>query len=60
MIMKKFRFDESLLEGIGSRDLCVVRPNNGTISSKKIQADLELEIPSLQGMIDMLYASIKQ
>jgi dTDP-4-dehydrorhamnose reductase len=60
MIMKKFRFDESLLEGIESRHLQVLRPNNGTISSKKIQADLGIEIPSLQDMIDVLYTSTKQ
>jgi dTDP-4-dehydrorhamnose reductase len=59
MIMQKFRFDESLLEGIKSGELQVVRPNNGTISSKKIQTDLGLEISSLEDMIDRLYASTK-
>jgi dTDP-4-dehydrorhamnose reductase len=59
MVMRRFRFDESLLEGIKSGELQVVRPNNGTISSKKIQTDLGLEISSLEDMIDRLYASTK-
>jgi len=59
MVMQKFHFDESLLEGINSGDLQVVRPNNGTISSRKIQADLGVEITPLGDMIDRLYASTK-
>ncbi len=58
-VMRRFNFDESLLEGIDSGDLLVVRPNNGTISSKKIQTDLGIEIISLEGMIDRLYGSTK-
>lgn len=57
MVMRRFRFDESLLEGITSGELQVVRPDNGTISSKKIQTDLQIEISSLEDMIDRLYAS---
>jgi dTDP-4-dehydrorhamnose reductase len=59
MVMRRFRFDESLLEGINSGELEVVRPNNGTISSKKIQTDLGVKIPSLKDMIDKLYTSMK-
>jgi dTDP-4-dehydrorhamnose reductase len=59
MVMRRFRFNESLLEGIKSGELQVVRPNNGTISSKKIQKDLGIEISSLEDMIDRLYASTK-
>lgn len=57
MVMQRFHFDETLLEGIRSGDLTVVRPNNGTISSKKIQEDLGVELPSLEDMIDRLYVS---
>jgi len=57
MVMERFNFDESLLEGISSGDLQVARPNNGTISSKKIQADLGFELPSLGEMINKLYIS---
>ena len=56
-VMQRFGFDESLLDGIKSGELQVVRPNNGTISSKKIQTDLQIEISSLEDMIDRLYAS---
>jgi dTDP-4-dehydrorhamnose reductase len=58
-VMKRFGFDESLLEGIRSGDLRVVRPNNGTISSEKIQTALGCTISPLDDMIDRLYASTK-
>jgi dTDP-4-dehydrorhamnose reductase len=57
-IMKRFQFDESFLEGIDSRQLQVTRPNNGTISSRKIQAELAFTIPPLEKMIDALYESV--
>lgn len=56
-VMERFGFDESLLEGISSGDLSVVRPNNGTILSRKIQDDLGFELPSLEEMINRLYVS---
>jgi dTDP-4-dehydrorhamnose reductase len=58
-VMKKFTFDENLLESIDSQSLMVSRPNNGTISSKKIQNTLGMEIPPLAKMIDNLYASVR-
>jgi dTDP-4-dehydrorhamnose reductase len=57
MVMQKFNFDESLLEGIHSGELQVIRPNNGTISSKKIQHNLGVKISSLEEMVERLYVS---
>ena len=58
-VMKRFGFDESLLEGIRSADLRVVRPDNGTISSEKIQTALGCRISPLDEMIERLYASMR-
>jgi dTDP-4-dehydrorhamnose reductase len=58
LIMKRFQYDESLLQDIESRKLQVTRPNNGTISSRKIQAELSFTIPPLETMIDDLYTSV--
>ena len=58
-VMERFGFDMALLQGIESRNLQVVRPNNGTVSSQKIQKDLGYRIPALHTMIDELYASAK-
>jgi dTDP-4-dehydrorhamnose reductase len=57
LVMKRFGFDESLLEGIRSGDLQVVRPDNGTISSEKIQTSLGFAISPLDEMIERLYVS---
>ena len=60
MIMERFGYNEMLLEGIESRTLQVTRPNNGTISSRKIQDDLHYAIPPLGQMIDQLYHSVEE
>jgi len=56
-VMERFGFDMALLQGIESRNLQIVRPNNGTVSSQKIQKDLGCPIPPLTTMIDDLYGS---
>jgi dTDP-4-dehydrorhamnose reductase len=56
-VMDRFGYDEELLEGVESRTLQVIRPNNGTISSKKIQESLNYVIPSLDQMIEQLFHS---
>ncbi|MGD0534541.1 MAG: sugar nucleotide-binding protein [Methanoregula sp.] len=56
-VMRRFRFDETYLEGIDSRALAVTRPNNGTISSGLIQETLKYRIPRLSEMIDQLFVS---
>jgi hypothetical protein len=40
--------------------LQVTRPNNGTISSRKIQDDLHYAIPPLGQMIEQLYHSVEE
>lgn len=54
LLMKKFRFDTSLLTGIDSQTMEVKRPSIGTISSKKIQDTLHYTIIPLQEMIENL------
>jgi len=56
-ILQVFHFDKHFLESIDSRSLAVARPNNGTISSNKIQDILEYRIPDLDQMIEILYQS---
>lgn len=56
-ILQTFHFDKHFLEGIDSRSLAVTRPNNGTISSNKIQETLDFRIPDLDQMIEILYQS---
>lgn len=58
-IMKRFGFDEKYLTGILSQSLEVLRPNNGTVSSRAIQTALNYTIPSLDEMIERLHASMK-
>jgi dTDP-4-dehydrorhamnose reductase len=60
MIMERFGFEDKYLQGIDSRTLDTVRPQNGTIFSRKIQEDLQYTIPSLKKMIEMLYISATQ
>lgn len=57
MLMHKFSFDDTYLEGINSNTLAVSRPNNGTISSDLIQKTLGYRIPGLCDMIEQLYES---
>lgn len=57
-VMSRFGYDETLLEGVESRTLQVIRPNNGTISSRKIQDDLHYTIPSLELMVEKLFESV--
>ena len=54
-ILEAFQFDKHFLEGIDSRSLAVTRPNNGTISSNKIQDTLDYRIQNLDQMIEILY-----
>ena len=54
-IIERFNFDESYLNGINSDLLAVSRPNNGTITSHRIQETLGYRIPALDQMIEMLY-----
>ena len=56
-LLQTFHFDNHFLEGIDSRSLAVTRPNNGTISSNKIQETLDFRIPDLDQMIEILYQS---
>lgn len=56
-ILQVFQFDKHFLEGIDSRSLAVTRPNNGSISSNKIQGTLDYRIPDLDQMIEILYQS---
>ena len=56
-ILQKFHFDNQFLEGIDSRTLAVTRPDNGTISSNKIQETLNYRIPDLDQMIEILFQS---
>jgi len=56
-VLEKFNFDRKYLEGVDSHSLAVSRPNNGTISSHRIQKTIRYKIPELDHMIDMLYQS---
>jgi dTDP-4-dehydrorhamnose reductase len=56
-VMKKLGFIETYLEGIDSKALAVIRPNNGTVSSSHIQRTLDYRIPHLDEMIEILYRS---
>jgi len=58
-VMNRFGFAEHLLEGIGSRTLQVTRPNNGTISSKKVQDTLHYTMPTLDQMIEQVFHSVE-
>jgi dTDP-4-dehydrorhamnose reductase len=56
-IIDRFGFDGKYLVGVASSTLAVQRPNNGTISSSTIQKALGYSIPTLDSMIEQLYAS---
>jgi dTDP-4-dehydrorhamnose reductase len=58
-IMKRFGFDDQYLEGIDSQTLAVTRPNNGTVSSRRIQDILGYKFPPLADMIEQLYESTR-
>jgi dTDP-4-dehydrorhamnose reductase len=58
-ILQKFYFEERYLEGINSHSLEVTRPNNGTISSRRIQESLGFRIPNLDLMIETLFQSTR-
>jgi dTDP-4-dehydrorhamnose reductase len=56
-ILQAFQFDSHFLESTDSSSLVVTRPNNGTISSDKVQHTLNYRIPDLDQMIGILYQS---
>lgn len=58
-IMRRFGFDEKYLEGIESQALAVTRPNNGTVSSRRIQDTLGYDFPPLENMIEQLHESTR-
>jgi len=56
-ILQAFQFDSHCLESTDSSTLAVTRPNNGTISSDKVQRTLNYRIPDLDQMIGILHQS---
>ncbi len=57
-ILKQFGFDKNYLKIAISTGEDVIRPTNGTISSKKIEKILSLQIPTVDEMIRSLYDDI--
>jgi len=59
MVMERFGFDQKYLEPAVPESDAVLRPVNGTVSSRRIQSELLFKIPGISEMIDSLYNEIK-
>lgn len=59
MVMERFGFDMEYLKPAVPDKNTVNRPNNGTVSSAKIQDILSYTIPDISDMMSRLYSEIK-
>lgn len=59
-IIKQFLFDGNCLKIAVPTNADVVRPNNGTVSSEKIEKTLSIQIPTVDEMIESLYHDVSE
>ncbi len=57
-ILNQFMFDRDCLKIAVTTNADVIRPNNGTISSEKIERTLSIHIPTVDEMIGALYGDV--